>query len=54
MTADELDILGPDKAIDIFASHPYYRTINRHGLNNLVPLQEIMFVNKGAMINTCG
>jgi hypothetical protein len=40
------DILGPDKAIDVFASHPYYRTINRHVLNNLVPIQEIMSVNK--------
>ncbi len=40
------DILGPDKAIEIFAGHPYYRTINRHVLNNLVPLQDIMSVNK--------
>ncbi len=40
------DILGPDKAIDVFAGHQYYRTINRHVLNNLVPLQEIMSVNR--------
>ena len=40
------DILGPDKAIDIFVGHPYYRSINSHVLSNRVSLQEIMADNQ--------
>jgi hypothetical protein len=40
------DILGPERATEIFAGHRHYRWINGHVLNNLVPLQEIMSVNK--------